>query len=306
MKLTWIDGHSDALSNGGVLKSGGHFGLARARALGSGLQVLSLFARPSAENKPFAEALRQLERLEGELALCPAPLIQSGKALKELLKSGDFGLMLSLEGADMLEGDPERLRFFHGRGARLFGLSWNNDNPFCGGIGENRLGLSALGREAVALWEALGGLVDVSHASTAGFWQALETCKRPVVASHSSAGALCAHPRNLDDKQLRALAEGGGVVGVNFFPAFLREEQAEAAVEDVARHILHVLDIGGEDLPALGSDFDGIPSTPEGLRRVEDLPNLVKALEKSGLPARQAEKILYGNWARILGENLPD
>ena len=160
-----------------------------------------------------------------------------------------------------------------------------------------------LGIEAVQEMNRLGILVDVSHLSDAGFWDVQKYSKKPFVASHSNARSVTGHPRNLTDEMIRAVAESGGIIGLNFAPDFLGEGGA-SRVSDMARHVLHIREKGGSGVLALGSDFDGIGGTLE-IGGPDQFVLLWEALRKAGMSETELEGMWYGNGARVLREVLP-
>ena len=145
--------------------------------------------------------------------------------------------------------------------------------------------------------------MDLSHLNEAGFWDVARLSDAPLVASHSNAHALCPHARNLTDRQLAAIGESGGLVGVNFAVAFLREDGRmldDVPLEKILRHLDHLMEIVGEDGVGFGSDFDGA-TVPRDLRNAAGLPKLRDAMRAHGYDAPLMEKICYGNWLRVLG-----
>jgi membrane dipeptidase len=203
-------------------------------------------------------------------------------------------------------------------------------------------GLSDFGRQVVGRLNELGVLIDLSHSSPTAFFEALEVSTRPVIASHSGCRALHDHQRNLTDEQLRALAEAGGVVGLPFLPSFLDgEAQARAArlrespayralrapsaaglelertrfmacelaplsIERLVDHIEHALRVAGSDHVGLGSDFDGITTTVQGLEDAVGYPRLEEALRRRGFGERAVAKVLGENLLRVFDEVLPE
>ena len=246
-------------------------------------------------------------------------------------------VILSLEGADPLESEVEALRDFHARGVRLLTLAWD-DNAFCGAAFGSGGGLSRQGEELVTLCEELGVMVDVSHASDAAFWDVCRVATRPFVASHSDCRSLCDVGRNLSDDMIRALAERGGVVGINLAAGFLSQQfaDAEAGAREafwaalrsgekgldeaheaearatrglprpplnvIAAHVKHLIKVGGEDCVGLGGDLDGIESMPAGIQGVADYPRIAELLLGSGLTEAQVEKVCCGNFSRVLSQ----
>ena len=264
----------------------------------------------------------------------------AGEAAGALGGDGPVSVIVSLEGADPLEGDAEALREFHRRGVRLLTLAWD-DNPFCGSTYGDGVGLSAKGEELVQFCEELGVMVDVSPASDAAFSDVCRVATRPFVASHSDCRALCSAARNLTDEMIRALAERGGVMGINLASGFLSQsfhdqergstssfwkqvrsgqksfdeagEEAARAVRKlprppldlVAAHVRHAIMVGGEDCVGLGGDLDGIDSTPLGIEGVGDYPKIAALLLQAGLSEAQVEKVCWRNFARVLGAEVP-
>jgi len=151
------------------------------------------------------------------------------------------------------------------------------------------------------LMDELGIIVDVSHLSESCFWDLVENHKKTIIASHSDCKALCNHPRNLTDEQLKAIAEKNGVIGINFYPRFLVKE-GKATVDDLIKHIEHIEKTIGINHIGLGSDFDGIPSTPVGLEDVSKLPNLTAKLLEHGYSKKDIKKILGENFLRVIRE----
>ena len=224
-----------------------------------------------------------------------------GKSDLEADPRGRVAALLSLEGGEFLDGRLERLEAFYGRGVRSLCLTWNGRNELGDGAGvDEPRGLTDFGKEVVRGMNALGMIVDVSHACAKVFWDALELSGRPVIASHSNAHAVCPNRRNLGDDQLKALGEKRGFVGFNMYPAFIAA--GEPATEDMMiRHISHMLDVAGEDCVGLGCDFDGIERTPEGYGSVAELPRLYGRLE-SEFGTELADKIFYRNLVRVVKE----
>jgi len=159
-------------------------------------------------------------------------------------------------------------------------------------------GLSRFGLEVVEEMNRLGMLIDVSHLNEPGFWDVIEASSSPVIASHSNAKALCDHPRNLTDEQIRAIADGGGVIGVNFCTAFLTSSGA-ATLDDVLNHIDYLVKVGGIETVGLGSDFDGITETPIGLENCSRTLILADGLNGRGYSVDAIEKIMGGNLLRL-------
>jgi membrane dipeptidase len=157
-------------------------------------------------------------------------------------------------------------------------------------------GLTGFGRDVVRECERTGVIVDLAHINRRGYFDALELATLPPMVSHTGVLGVHQHWRNIDDEQLRGIADKGGCVGV----IFARKYLGSASIEAVVDHIAHIIDVAGEDVPALGSDFDGFVVPPIGLEDVAAMPNLTVALSRRGISDRVLEKILGGNVLRVL------
>lgn len=236
-------------------------------------------------------------------------LIRSRDDFSRAKRQKKTACILTVEEGGVLHGKAERLEKLYGEGIRLITLTWNYDN--CIGSANStdpekmKRGLTDFGFEVIERMNKMRMIIDVSHLSDGGFYDCVNRSAFPVVASHSNARALCAHPRNLSDEMLRALGEKGGVAGVNFYSPFLRKH-GRADVCDLVRHALHIMDKGGEDVVALGADLDGfgLEDMPRDIQGVQDMGYLWEALKKAGVSSRQVEKMAFGNVNRILCEIL--
>ncbi len=216
-------------------------------------------------------------------------------------RNGKIVALISLEGGEPIQYNPILLKAFYKLGVRAISLTWNERNMLADGVSESRTGggLTNLGLQVLEEMQKIGIIVDVSHISEAGFWDIIENCRKPIIASHSDCRALCEHPRNLTDEQIKAIAEKNGVIGINFYPKFL-VKKGEATIDDVIKHMEHIIKIAGIDYVGLGSDFDGISSTPKGLEDVSKLPNLTAKLLERGYSKNDIKKILGENFLRVI------
>jgi membrane dipeptidase len=214
-------------------------------------------------------------------------------------KAGKVAALLAIEGAEPLQGDLGALRVFHRLGVRMLSLTWNWRTPFADGVDAERSGgkLTDLGVKAVREMERLGIVLDVSHISDSCYWDIADLKKGPFIASHSNCRDLCDHLRNLTDEMIETLADHDGVMGMNFAPAFVDKDRA--TVQRLVDHIDHIVDLVGPDHVGLGSDFDGISSTPIGLEDATQMPNITRELVKREYPEDDIVKILGGNHLRV-------
>lgn len=189
---------------------------------------------------------------------------------------------------------------FYDAGVRIMSLGWNNDNLLCGGCEGEGTGLTDLGRQTLAEMDARKIILDVSHMSDASFWESIENYSLPICATHSNSRAVHNHRRNLTDEQFLAIKERNGVCGINFYPPFLCE--GEADIKDIIRHIEHFLSLGGEDSIGLGSDFDGIDSTPRKIENSAHFARLFDALLSLNYSEELVEKIAYKNFKNLFAE----
>lgn len=236
--------------------------------------------------------------------------IRDPEELLKLPKTGKLGVLLTIEDGRVLNNDINRLDYFYEKGVRLITLTWNNINCIgCPNSEKPELmdrGLTAFGYDVIERMNELGMLVDVSHLSDGGVRDVLRISKKPIVASHSCSRTCNPHPRNLSDALLHDLAEQGGVVGLNFSPTFLPEYPQMGGVgkiSDMVRHAKHMLDIGGEDCLAIGTDFDGLMGRCE-IESPLDMEQLFSALADAGISERIVEKIVWRNAYRVLTETL--
>jgi len=212
---------------------------------------------------------------------------------------GTIGVLLGVEGAHALEGEPENLERAFALGVRMLGLAHFFDNPYTGSAhGVEQGGLSDLGRQTLARMEALGIAVDLAHLSPAGIDETLALATKPVVVSHGGAKGTCDNARTLSDRHLRAIAANGGVVGIGYWETAV----CGTAPADVARAIRYVADLVGDAHVALGSDYDG--STTVGFDTGQ-LPALTQALLDAGFDDDAVRRILGGNVLRVLAATLP-
>ena len=218
------------------------------------------------------------------------------KQIEKLLNENKKVALLSLEGADALEGDLGKLRIFHKLGVRAVGLTWNFSNEAADGILEKRgAGLTEFGYQLIKELNKLGMMIDLSHISVRGFWDVLETSESPVMASHSNSKYICNHPRNLADDQIKAIIKTGGIIGVTYVKQFVADKK-NPSIEDLVLHIEHIAELGGINNIGLGSDFDGGLLIKE-LNNPALLDNLINLLGKK-FNDRDVEAILGGNWLR--------
>ena len=289
--------------------------------------ALSTVPRFSYELHPYLmtathSALQMIDSVYAEIAECPdkLSLVCTSAEILKAKEEGKKSLMLCMEGAEALYTDLSLLRNFYRLGVRIILLSWHHRNLIADGSGESsNSGLSNFGRDLVKEMNRMGMVIDVSHICESAFWDVLNLSERPVIATHSNALAICDHPRNLTDDQIKALAKNGGIMGMNFLGQFVKEENP--TVEDILDHIDHVAGLVGVEHIGLGPDWidyaphlieecldpkgylsKRIPITiyAKGLEKEEELPNLTIGLMARGYSEEDIRKILAGNFLRFL------
>ena len=213
---------------------------------------------------------------------------------------GKKSIMLGIENGHALNGKMENLYHFAKRGIVYMTLCHNGDNDICDSArgSQTHHGVSAFGKQVIQEMNRLGIMVDLSHAHEKSFYDALEISKQPIVCSHSSCRALCDHPRNLTDDQMRALAAKGGVMQVTLYNGFLVKD-GQATIEDAMRHLEHAIKIMGIDHVGLGTDFDGDGGIC-GLASSSELTNFTRQLLARKFSEEDIQKIWGGNFLRIM------
>ena len=198
----------------------------------------------------------------------------------DTLKKGEIGAVLTLEGADAFGNDLMKLRQLYRLGVLSIGLTWNNANLCADGAEEPRgAGLTLLGKEVVKLNNEHAVFTDVSHSTVKGFWDIMELADYPI-ASHSNARAVCNHPRNLYDDQIKSMVAKNGLIHVVYNPPFINYEREEATISDLIKHIDHLCSLGAVNQIGFGSDFDGISSFVTNLDNAAKYQNLLNELLK--------------------------
>ena len=260
----------------------------------------------------FDHAERMLEGVErsvsenSDIAAFASNRIQALKNREE----GKFSVFLALENGSPIGDSIDNIKWFYDKGIRYITLCHSSDNQICDSCASAEKtwgGLSPFGKEVVAEMNRLGILVDVSHVSDDTFYDVLKYSSRPVVATHSCCRAICGHPRNMTDDMIKALADAGGVIQINFYPFFLDPEFTDVdfsirpSYKKVADHIDHVVNLVGIDHVGIGSDFDGIEVTPEGMDDISMMPVLFEELKDRGYSESDLEKLAGENFFRVLG-----
>ena len=222
--------------------------------------------------------------------------------LYRLKAEGKKAIMLGIENGYAIGKDISNVERFRNRGVVYMTLCHNGNNQLCGSCRDNEkgLGVNAFGEKVIQEMNRVGMMVDISHAGVQTFYDALEISTKPIVASHSSSRALCNHPRNLTDEQLKALAQKGGVAQVTLYNGFLKEE-GSATIEDAIRHLNHMVDIMGIEHVGIGTDFDGDGGII-GCASASELINFTRCLLKERYNEEDIRQIWGGNFLRVMEE----
>ena len=210
--------------------------------------------------------------------------------------------MFGIENGLALEHNIQNIKHFSQRGVVYITLCHNGDNDICDSAKgcNTHNGVSPFGAQVIEEMNRQGMMVDLSHAAEKSFYDAIEISKHPIVCSHSNCRALCDHPRNLTDDQLRTLAKHGGVAHITLYNGFLRKK-GEASILDAMAHLEHAIDIMGIDSVGLGTDFDG----DGGIRGIADsseMINFTLQLLRRKYSSRDIQKIWGGNWLRVMAK----
>lgn len=269
-------------------------GVPNLRAGGTNIAVMVLWP-PRGQSEDHVETL--LARVEAEdKRLESVALARSPEDARRIVGQGQIALLLSIEGAHGIEHEGlDGLRRFHARGLALMELTWTNSNRYAGSSGDGGGGLTADGKALVAEAQRLGIVIDVSHASKQATLDTCAVTRAPIIASHSDAAAVTAQPRNLSDEEIRCIAHTGGVIGINLHSTFVGKP---ADVRKVADHIDHLKAIGGVEVIALGSDFDGLIKPPADIPNSSKLGVIWDELRRRGYTEPEIAMIRGENFLR--------
>ncbi len=347
-----IDTHNDVLYQSvmrgkdiGKRISSGHTDLPRIREGGIDVQVFAVWCNDKyGKGTAFAYANKQIDGLMEVIHNHPNEIALATTAadISAITAQGKIAAFIGVEGGHMIEGRIDYLDSLFARGARYLTLTWNNSTEWASSASDEsrnpkklkHKGLTAFGRQVIHRMNELGMMVDLSHVGRQTFFDAIETTTKPVIVSHSNAYALMAHPRNLQDDQIKAVVENDGVICLNFYSGFLdpvhytkinrlyekhvgdtvkrstdaKFDRLPAAAKEallpplslLLDHIDYMVKTAGIDHVGIGSDFDGISSTPIGLDDCSDLPNLTAGLLQRGYTETDIRKILGENVLRVL------
>jgi len=308
--LRVIDAHCDTLYELDVQKTSLytndlHVSLERLLEYGGYVQVFATWVDDTPEN-PMQRCMHLIDVFYDELRQNEKhlQLVLSAKDLRDSLYSGKVGALLSVENGRVLEHSIHNLYALYARGVRAMTLTWNGINEIaCGASCQEDTGLSAFGREVVQEMNRLGMLVDVSHLSIKSFWDVIAQSTLPVMASHSNAYSVAMHERNLSDRQIQAMIQTNGFIGLTIYPLFLAGCK-QASMRDFFKHCDYMLAMGAENNIGLGSDFDGISVLPEGMTSACDYECLCYKMKEHGYTETLIKKITHENFLRYADQVL--
>lgn len=324
-----IDGHNDVTSrivrgwDIGSEKDARHTSIAKLRSGGVAAQFFAAYASASLIDSGGSarRALEMIDAIRHDIvSRHPGHFVLATTAseIEAARKAGKIAALIGIEGGHAIENEPRLLRAFYDLGARYMTLTHTRNLPWAGSSAEKEeRGLSELGRRIIAEMNRLGMMVDVAHVSDRTFWDVIAASRAPVFSSHSSARALSNIPRNLSDDMIRAVARKGGLVMINLGCEFISQRSADtspwinpslpkntrcvqATLDEVVAHFEHIRKIAGVDFIGLGSDFDGVSCTPEGLEDVSRWPNLTRRLLEKEFTPEEIRKIYGGNFLRFM------
>lgn len=266
-------------------------------------QFFALFLNLKHVKDPLEYCLSMLDKfyMEMEKNQDSIALVKSYDELINNKKKNKLSAFLTIEEGGVLKGELYNLRNFYRLGVRLITLTWNYPNEI--GFPNSKKeymgkGLTNFGYEVIEEMNRLNMIIDVSHLSDKGFYDVLKLSKKPFIASHSNSRFITDHPRNLTDSMIKDLSNIGGIMGINFYNRFLGESDI-SKIDDMLLHIKHIYNVGGIDVLALGSDFDGIECEVE-MKDTSEMYKLQDKLKKSGFSEDNIEKIFYKNALRII------
>lgn len=228
--------------------------------------------------------------------------LSENKEFQQSLKfnsSSDYDVILAIEGGSALADKLENIKKYREMGVRFLTLTWNGSNEIGDGIKcENPKGLTDFGKKAIPLLEENGIIIDVSHASEPLFWNVAELAQKPFVATHSNSRTICSNMRNLTDEQFKYICKIGGLVGLNFHRFFLADD-GNADFLHIEKHLERFLSLGGENVVALGSDFDGA-NMPSCIKGAESMADLYEYLLSKNYNEELLKKLFYSNAVEFL------
>lgn len=325
--MKFIDMHSDTISilmenNNSLLDSDSMININKLKQADYLLQCFACFVNLTSkqvDNKPYEYCNKMIDRYQKEINKYPTIIkpIYTYSDIENNIKDNIISSILTIEEGGVLEGKIENLLYFYKRGVRMLALTWNYKNEIASpnmdfynpetvnqtkpNISE---GLTDFGIEVVKKMNELGMVIDCSHAGDKTFYDVIKYSTKPIVCSHSCSRSVCNHVRNMSDDMLIKLKENGGVVGINFCHDFIKEEDSEATIKDVVKHIIHIRDVIGIDYIGLGSDFDGIGNENIELKDATYMPKLVEELERNSFSKLDIDKITHLNVLRVFKDNL--
>nr|WP_321525872.1 dipeptidase [uncultured Cohaesibacter sp.] len=256
-------------------------------------------------NAMMARALRLAQKSEGRVRIC-----LTSADIKQAMADNVIALMLHIEGAEAIDADFNALDVLHAAGLRSIGPVWSRSNIFGHGVPfdfpgspDSGPGLTDLGKELVRRCGALNMLIDLSHINEKGFWDVHAVSEKPLLATHSNVHAICPSRRNLTDKQLAAIAETKGLVGLNYSVGFLRpdgdKKQIDMDLDIMVDHLAYLVEKLGEDGVGLGSDFDGT-TVPQRIGSCAGNPALIERMRARAFGEELIAKIAHKNWIAML------
>jgi len=308
--LVIVDAHCDTLtmavnSNTCIYENNLHWDIKRAMDYDGFVQFMAIFQNPDIVRPTYERAIQYIHKAESfEKEYPQFRICRSFHDIREGLAQKKVCALLTIEGGEALGGQTDNLHKLYDKGIRCITLTWNYANELGDGAKESRHGgLTPFGCGVVRLMQEKGMLVDISHADEKTFWDCINLSAKPMIASHSNARAVYDNPRNLKNDQLKAIADTGGVIGINFYTKFI-DKPGHVDTEALIRHIEHICEITGYDAVGLGADFDGMESLPEDVKGVENLDIIFNKLASMNYSESVIRKIAGENYLRVLSEIL--
>lgn len=285
----FADAHNDTLTaaffkNESLFENSLQFDFKRAEKVGLRLQYMAIWQDTRCKDVDFMKNIFEITKLLEGFSI-------NNIGISNAIDENKLNVLVIIEDISFIENISD-IEILREKGVKGATLSWNHKNKLCGGAYEDYF-LSSFGKEVLKKLLEVNFIIDLAHAPKTTFYDVVKIIDRPFIVSHSNSWALCPHPRNLTDEQIKIVKSFDGLIGINFYSPFLNKNFA--TVEDIAKHIAYISDLIGHKHVCLGSDFDGADDFAQGINGVEDLPKIRQALEAFGFTKNEILDICYNN-----------